>query len=476
MSFRINTNIAAMGTLRNLNETNNEQSLSQQRLSTGLRINTAADDPAGLIASEGYRAQITGMNTALANNQDAINFSKTAEGALGEVNRLLNDARGLAVAASNTATLSSSQVQANQDQLNSIVASITRISSNTQFGTKKLLDGTAGVNAQVTNATRIASIQLGNSIGGVSITANAAITINSSTSATRALYTSATLTGGNTLAAGSFSLNGVTFTVANGQDGQGLVNQINNASSQTGVTAVLNAASRIEFRSTKFGSASSINFTDAQGVISASANTIAAVSGTDATANVTVGGIANVLFTGGLNSKDGLTLTDATGNVIALTEAGNATTTSGLIGQVQASAAQFQIGGNVGQTASLSLGNFASSQLGVGVASGYNLSNLSLSSATNANTALTVIDKAIEQVSQARGQIGSFQRNVLESNVRALGIAKENLSATDSSIRDTDIADEMTRYTKYQILSQAGLSVLAQANQGPQSVLSLLKG
>jgi len=464
-----------MSTLRNLNQTSNMQAMSQQRLSTGMRINTAADDPAGLIASEGYRAQITGMSTALKNNQDAINFAKTAEGALGEVNKLLNDARGLAVASANTATLSSSQVQANQDQLNSIVASITRISSNTTFGTKKLLDGTSGINTQVTNATRIASISLGNSVGGVSLTLNATITINSSTSATRALYTSATLTGGNTLAAGSFSLNGTTFTVANGQDAQGLVGQINNASENTGVTAVLNAANRIEFRSTKFGTNSSINFTDAQGVISTAASTTASVAGTNATADISVGGAANVLFTGGLNGKDGLTLLDSTGNSIQLTEAGNATTASGVVGQVQVGSAQFQIGGNAGQTASLSIGNFASTQLGVGVASGANLSTISLASASASATALSVIDKAIDQVSGARGAIGSFQRNVLESNVRSLGIAKENLQATDSSVRDTDIADEMTTYTKLQVLSQAGLSVLAQANQGPQSVLSLLR-
>ena len=475
MSFRINTNLAAMGTLRNLNQTGQSQAESQQRLSTGLRINTAADDPAGLISSEGYRAQITGMDAALANNQDAINFSKTAEGALGEVNRLLNDARGLAVASSNTATLSSAQVQANQDQLNSIVSSITRISANTTFGTKKLLDGTSGINTQVTNQTRVASIQLGSTVGTTSLTANATITINSSTAATRALYTSATLTGGNTLAAGSFSLNGTTFTVANGQDAQGLVGQINNASSQTGVTAVLNASNRIEFRSTKFGSNSSISFTDAQGVISASANTTASVAGTDATANVTVQNAANVLFTGGLNGKDGLTLNDSAGNTIVLTEAGNATTTSGAVGQVQVGSAQFQIGGNSGQTASLSIGNFAASQLGTGIVSGTNLSNISLSSGSNASTALQVIDAAITQVTGARGSIGSFQRNVLESNVRSLGIAKENLSATDSAIRDTDIAQEMTNYTKLQILQQAGLSVLSQANSGPQQVLSLLR-
>ena len=129
--------------------------------------------------------------------------------------------------------------------------------------------------------------------------------------------------------------------------------------------------------------------------------------------------------------------------------------------------AQFQIGSNANQTASLSVGNFSASNLG--------LSGLDLSSAAGATSALQAIDSAIDTVSKARGDIGSFQRNVLESNIRSLNTASENLSATESSIRDTDVAQEMTNYTKLQILQQAGISVLGQANQAPQQVLSLLR-
>lgn len=477
MSFRVNTNVAAMGTLRNVQNTSVSFNQSINRLSTGLRINSAAEDPAGLIASEGFRAQLTGLDAALRNNQDAVNFAKTAEGALSEVNRLLNDARALAVASANTGTVSASQVQANQAQLTSIVESITRISQNTTFGTKKLLDGTAGINSQITNATRIASIQVGSNIGTTTLSSNATITLSSVTAGTKALYTSATLTGGNVLAAGSFSLNGTTFSFAAGQTGAEVISAINAASAQTGVTAILNAANRIEFSSTKVGTNSRIDFVDAQGVISAAAGTTAAQTGTDATATVEVGSSGAVLFTGGLNGADGLTLRDATGNVLRLTEAGNATTaTAAAVGQVVVGSAQFQIGGNADQTASLSIGNFAASQLGQGIVSGRNLSNLDLSNLSNATDALKVIDQAIEDVSKARGSIGNFQRNVLESNIRSLGTARENLAATESAIRDTDVAAEMTQYTKFQILQQAGLSVLAQANNAPQAVLSLLQG
>lgn len=137
---------------------------------------------------------------------------------------------------------------------------------------------------------------------------------------------------------------------------------------------------------------------------------------------------------------------------------------------------QFQIGGNAGQTTNLSLGNFVASQLGGDAVTGLNMSNLDVTTSAGANDAIKVIDAAIDQVSKSRGDIGSFQRNVLESNIRALGTAKENLSATESQIRDTDVAEEMTNFTKLQILQQSGMAVLAQANQAPQAVLALLRG
>src|SRR5688572_20290460 len=129
MSFRVNTNVSAMNALRNVASSSMDFSKSITRLSTGLRISSAADDPAGLISSENFRAQMSGIDQAVRNSQDAINFAKTAEGALDEVNRLLRDARSLSVAAGNAGTLSDEQNQANQAQLNSIVQSITRIST-----------------------------------------------------------------------------------------------------------------------------------------------------------------------------------------------------------------------------------------------------------------------------------------------------------------------------------------------------------
>lgn len=481
MSFRVNTNVNAMNALRNLGNNATDLSKSINRLSTGLRINSAADDPAGLIASESFRAQITGIDQAVRNSQDAINYAKTAEGALDEVNRLLRDARALAVSAGNTGTLSEAQVQANQSQLNSIAESITRIATTTQFGTKKLLDGSAGVVGSVTSGTNVANIGFTGSFNSAAITTNSVVTMAMTVAATRA-STTGTRTfafATTTVSAGSFTINGQTFTTAATDTISDVVARVNNASSTTNVTANWVAGAGVVLTNKDYGSNRRVDLADANGVLLSAAGTAAAV-GVDATANVvidangaTAGGLTTVAFTGG----KGLNLRDSQGNSLTLTVAGNALGigVNTAIGQLNVGSAQFQIGGSSGQTSNLSLGNFASTELGQNAVSGKNLSNLDLTSAQGASDALLVIDKAISDVSVSRGAIGSFQRNTLETNIRSLGLAKESLSSSESIIRDADIAAEMTSYTKFQILQQAGISVLGQANSNPQSVLSLLR-
>ena len=477
MSFRINTNISALNALNNVSKTSDAFQSSIGRLSTGLRINSAADDPAGLIISEKYAAQLGGLDQASKNSQDGINFAKTAEGALNEVSGLLRDARSLAVASANTGTLSASALQANQAQIQSIVASINRISSTTQFGSKKLLDGSAGTSSTVTDTANIASLAIGGTFGGASLSANSGVTVTVTTAATQATVSSkgfafATTTAGSNSA---FTLNGVTFTVSAADTAQNIIDNVNASQGQTGVAAVYNTTTnKIDFTTTKYGSSQTINLTDASGVV-ASAAGFSTASGTDAIAQVAVNG-TTVLFTGGKSGSDGLTLNDADGNKIQLTTAGNNTATANAtVGEVTTGAAQFQIGAFSGQTASLSLQNFGATNLGTGVSSGVNLSNIDLTTQSGANQAINVIDAAIDQISTARGQIGNFQRNVLQSNIRSLGVASENLTAAKSTITDTDVAAETTNYSRLQILQQAGISVLAQANQSPQAVLKLLQ-
>ena len=467
MSYTINTNIAAMDALRNINNNSAMYNQSITRLSTGLKINSAADNPSGLIIANKFQSQIDGMTQALQNTQDATNFAKTADGALGEVSSLLNSARTLAVASANNATLSASQITANQSQLNSIVASISRIASNTTYGSKHLLDGSSGVSTALTDTTNIASVSIGSQVGTaaapVSTTAGT-LNVHVTTAATQTSVVGAVDLSGGAAAAGSFSVNGVSFNVAKSETLANIVAAVNQGSAQTGVTAKINGGKYLELDSSQYGANGTISTTDpGAGILGAAVTT----AGVNAVASVTIAGGTAITFTGGTGSDNGLTLKDGQGNSIVLTQAGNSTlTTAGNIGATSVGTSTFQIGSEANQTASLGIGNFSASSLGIG--------SLDLSSAANATTALQAIDTAIDTVSTSRGNIGSFQTNVLAANSQSLGVAKENLSSSLSSIQDTDVAAEMTNFTKYQILNSEGMSVLAQANQAPQAVLKLL--
>jgi flagellin len=472
--FSINTNLNAMTASNRLNAAQTAMSKSMTKLSTGLRINGASDDPSALIATKRLSAQIASLGQAQSNTQDAINYAKTADGALEEVNTLLQDARALAVASGNSATLTADQLAANQQQLQSIVDSVSRIASTTQYGTKKLLDGSAGVQSSVTAGTKLSSLSIGGTFAGAALTANAAVSLTVSTAATQASVTSATFATSATAVTntGSFSINGATFSADANTTAADLVHKINKASDSTGVTASYEGTA-IVLKSDRYGSNGKIDLVDASGVIRSGGAGASSSAGTDAVATVTIGS-ATALFTGSRNGTDGLTLTDADGNSLNLTSGGNATASIATVGQVSVGTSQFQIGANAGQTAQLSIGNFSAGQLGQGAVSGQTLATMNLTTASGATDAMKVIDKAISDVTGARGKIGNFQKNVLESNARTLSVAKENLTATQSAIADVDVAEEMTKYTKLQILQSTGMAILSQAKSAPQSVLQLL--
>lgn len=476
MSFRINTNSTSMSALRNINQVSQSFSQSVNKLSTGLRITSAADDPAGLIFSENFRAQIGGITQAVRNNQDAINYAKTAEGALDEISRLLREGRALTVASANTAVLSTDQLQANQTQWNLMVSSIDRIANETQFGTKKLLDGSSGVTASITNAASIAGISVSGTFNGGSISGSGAIGVNVTTAATKA-----TLTGTNTVvaasqaaylstavgaaSAGNFYINGHVITATATDTWDDVIKKINLVAETTGVTAdsvYTGGAGAIRLTSSTHGTKGNFDLSDT-GVLQSSAGTSTA-TGIDAVADVTIGG-NTVTFQGGRFGYDGLALADLDGNVIKL-QVGTGTGVVANAAYLTVGSAQFQTGPNANNRTTLNIGSFTSTTL--------NIDLLDMTSQSGAQAALEKIDEALSNLNRRRGEIGSFMRNVLESNVRSLGIAKENLSATESNVRDVDMAEEMTNYTRLQILQQSGLAMLAQANQAPQAVLSLL--
>jgi flagellin len=496
MSLRINTNVTAFNALRNLGQTSSAVAGSIERLSSGLRINKAADDPAGLIISEGLRSQIDGINQAISNSQEASNVIKTAEGALTEVNSLLRSVRQLAVHAANTGVNDAAAVQADQTQIKSAIESIDRIATQTQFGNKKLLDGTSGISAAVIDSNRVGGISIGSTYAGVA-SADGTVSITVNNAATRASATGtatyasvnatiATANGGTSGSGGTIVLNGQSITVSGSDTVQTLIDKINNVAGVTGVSANFSAANgsgSIVLTQRNYGSNFKIVASESASLFTTGASGTN-VSGLNATVTVTAwgnvnGSVTTVVSTwsGGRGSGDsGLRVTDTYGNSILLTESGNSTATSSRdIARVTAGSLQFQVGANAGQSVTTSLGNTRSSNLGNTVIAGQSLASIDVTTATGAQNAITIVDEAISQVSSLRAQMGAFQKNSLESTVRFLGVGVENLSASESQIRDTDVAKEVVSLTKNQILQQAGTSALAQANAAPSSILSLLR-
>ena len=392
--MRINQNIMAFNAYRNLTTSNSQMAKSLEKLSSGFRINRAADDAAGLVISQGLRAQVSGLRQATRNAQDGISVVQTAEGALNEIGNMLNRMRDLAVQAANTATNDITARNAAQSEITQLTAEIDRITTSTTFGQMKLLDGSFGVTpATITGTT----------VGPVTITgANNTVTMNlNGTGAVSATIAQGTYADGNALGAA------VTTAVRNALLGGNLANQAYansvNVTSQaiTGTTFQLRVQAQLP-----------------------SGSTFAALSG-NGVASLGIGGA----------------VTAATG-------------TGGT----------FQVGAYAADTINVSIASVS--------ASGLQVAGLNVVSAASA--AMTSIDSAIALVSGIRGTIGAVQ-NRFESTIANLNVATENLTASESRIRDTDMALEMTNFTRSQILSQAGTAMLAQANQAPQAILRLLQ-
>lgn len=483
MSLKINTNIPAMTAIRHISDTENKMQGSITRLSTGLRINSAADDPAGLIISEGLRSQIRGLNQAIRNSQDAVNMSRTAESALDEVSRLLLSLRAITVQSANTAVMDANQLAANQSQIRATIASINRIAEQTSWGTKKLLNGASGATASITQTNLATSLYLGSEFNGEIVrSGNVTMTrVQAATQTTTGSLATTFATSATAVNPGTFVLNGVTFTSGPGETVGSLLAKINAQSHITNVTATHTAGGGVTFTATKFGSNFPIQYLETTNILNGGAGSVPAV-GANAVFTVTAPvepspSTASETFTGGQGAGiDGLTLTSPSGNRLVLTASGNATAATTTIGALDVGTLKFQIGANPDQAASFSIPSIYANRLGTTAVAGQSIASLDVTTQSGATDAMKIVDDAVRQVAFLRGELGSFQKNFLESAVRSLGVAEENMTASESAIRDADMAQEMTEYTKIQILRESGMSVLAQANRAPQSVLQLLRG
>lgn len=472
---RINTNISSLQAITRLNRNNNDLSTRLQRLSSGLKINTGKDAPAALIASETLRSEIAGINQAIDNSSRANNVINTAEGALGEVSALLLEVQSLTIEAANSGALSPQEVQANQLQVDAILNSINRVANTTQFNGVKLLNGqldftTSGIVSSAVNIAKVNSAKVPDN-GSVQIS----VQVTNSAEVGTVTYTSSGIGATPTTIEIAGNIGTEQLSFAGSAKNSAIAVAVNQLKESTGVSATVLANGDLTLQSTKFGSTQFVSVRTIGGSF---------VEGKD------FGADAEVSINGSKAEVDGLVASVRTGDLdVELTLGANFAQTTALPSgsgpggtstfNIVGGGAKFQIGSEVvrqGQV-QIGIGSVNTTKLGDNIA-GY-LSSLGSggdNSLVGGNTAQAqkVLSSAIRQVATLRGRLGAFQKNILETNTNSLSVALENVTASESAIRDADFAKETAALTRAQILVQANTSVLAQANSSPQNVLSLL--
>ena len=444
----INHNMSALNAHRNMNINNTAAGKSMEKLSSGLRINRAGDDAAGLAISEKMRGQIRGLTQASRNASDGISLIQTAEGALNETHNILQRMRELAVQSANDTNVDTDR-QAIQSEMDALTEEINRISESTQFNNQNLLDGSFSAKFQIgANGGQNLKVEIG-AMDAASLGLNSS---SSKITTVGATATKAAGTGAKDVAAGNYTVKG---------------------------TEVLNEKKEVVGKIERNGKGSTITFTDTKG---------------------NGGADAKIQFTE--NIKDGSTFNiskdiDAAGNNTnidityeiegTLSEAGKAL-----------SAGNYEIKGKVVLKDGVEVGSFAgnkitmnnikgangaaleiqASDLGLATALAdthtFSINGASVSTADAASGTIETVNRAIEKVSTQRANLGAVQ-NRLEYTISNLDNTAENLTSAESTLRDVDMAKEMMEFSKNNILNQAAQAMISQANQQPQNVLQLLR-
>jgi flagellin len=473
---RINTNVPALTAQRGLAKSQRQLSDTLQRLSSGLKINRGADDPAGLIASEGLRSEIAGLDQAIDNSSRASNVISTAEANLGEIASLLTNVKQLVVEAANSGALSNEEIAANQLQIDSAVASITRISNTATFAGLKLLNGSLDYITSGVTASQITALHVHQANFGTTATMPVQIDVLTSADTAMLQFQNSSIASSVTLEiSGNEGVDVLTFT--SGTAASAIAYAINRITDSTGVSVdLINSAtptSGIVFRSAGYGSKSFVS-------VRVQSGSFATVNSANAAATRATGVDAVATINGALTVADGLNLKMNTTTLdLELTlDAAFGTGQSDFT--ITGGGAKFQLGPQVtsNQQVSLAIQSAAASKLGdtdVGFLSDIVTGGSASLANGGASTASQIIERAIRQIAVLRGRLGAFERNTLDTNRNSLSVALENVTASESSIRDADFAAETSALTRAQILTQAGTSVLATANATPQSVLTLLR-
>ena len=498
--MRINHNIAALNTYRQLSSNSVMGNKSLEKLSSGLRINRAGDDAAGLAISEKMRGQIRGLDQATRNAQDAISLIQTAEGALNETHSILQRMRELSVQSANDTNTATDRAEI-QKEVDQLAIELTRVANDTEFNTQKLLNGgiqagkigentfQIGANAKqnlsvsigamdakslgvsrdtlagtLSDAAKVSAVTIDSLNKGTAIVDGNSLALTANDTAAKTAWTAAALgITGTSLEAteNSSTYNDYTITVTHaGTAGTDVTASIDKETK----TITINYASDIDTIATS-GTAAKLQaaLDGAEIALTATGDATAVTDGTDVAA--TTSGLASDEVQLSFNSEDLIVKNNAT--TATFTSAANKGLTLTFDGT--------PLDGTVAATVNINVDAAAAATFDAGEKSADAITNagIDVSTKTAANTAITGIQSAIETVSAERSKLGAYQ-NRLEHTINNLGTSSENLAAAESRIRDVDMASEMMEFTKMGILQQAATAMLAQANQQPQMVLQLL--
>lgn len=449
-----------------LGKTTAEQSNSLTRLSTGFKLNKGSDDPAGLIAVQSLSAELTGVEAAISNGQRANTVLNTADGALVEVGNLLSEIETLAAQSTSSGGLSSSEIAANQAQIDNAIESINRIVQTTSFNGKKLLDGQQSIRttSDSTAQTDVSDIRV---FSRRTSQSNATLTVNVTTAGSVA---SATVANTTSVSAAEFTVAGnlgtATIVVTDSEALTSVRDKIISAASETGVSASV-SGNTLHLQSRTFGKDAFVSASHISG--DTDFTDVSYTTGTDAA--VTVNG--QTAFADGLRVSFS---SNGTSGEFFLTAAGNAAGSAGVI-TVTGGGSTFQLGTSTSTQATLGVEALFAQDLGNST-DGY-LSSLksggSNDLSTNANNAVTVAKSAINQVATQRGRIGGFQKFQVETSINSLNATKQALNEARGVIRDTDFALETAELSRQNVLLQSGISLLGVASQQSSQILQLLR-
>ncbi|MDE2615493.1 MAG: flagellin [Burkholderiales bacterium] len=496
MASIINTNINSLTAQRNQGANASSLSTAIQRLSSGLRINSAKDDAAGLAISERFTSQIRGLNQAVRNANDGVSLAQTAEGALKASSDILQRVRELAVQSAN-ASNSASDRQALNAEVGQLVSELDRISQTAEFNGQKLLDGSFGT----------AQFQVGANAGQVIVasTANLRTSVYGNNQAVGSgAATNSTAWGTNGVTAGTVAVNGAlgsqNISIAANDTAKMVATNINQQTANTGVTASARTNAQLAFTA---AGAYSITLQSDNSTAQTLSFSITATTGSDGLA-AAISAIndqsskTGVIAT--LNSAaTGIVLTNSTGNDITVADTGVAGSMAGNVtvqklytdvtGAVSTAGGATTLTGGTNATVDSattsgyvtldSSKSFSATATTTNVFASSNstlkkVSNLDVTTVANSSDALKTVDSALAFISGERAKLGALQSR-FDTAISNLQVTSENLTASRSRIQDADFAAETANLSRAQILQQAGTAMVAQANQLPQGVLALLR-